>query len=92
MCFGGAILGFAGGYLVGRGTYPRTGYFQNQIRCQNCSASIDSTSKFCPYCGKEQVPHMTSDRGIGALDILKQRYARGEISTEEFQKIKNEIT
>jgi hypothetical protein len=92
MCFGGALLGFAGGYLVGREGYPRTRYTQTQIHCQICGANIDSMSKFCPYCGKEQVPYMTSPSGMGALNILKERYARGEISTEEFHKIKKEIS
>ncbi|NIR96360.1 MAG: SHOCT domain-containing protein [Gammaproteobacteria bacterium] len=27
-----------------------------------------------------------------ALDILKQRYARGEISRDEYEKMKNEIS
>jgi predicted RNA-binding Zn-ribbon protein involved in translation (DUF1610 family) len=89
---GGALLGFGGGYLVGRETHPRTGYVQTQIRCQNCGANIDSTSRYCPYCGKDQVTYRGSNSDRRAIEILKERYARGEITTEEFQKIKKEIT
>jgi hypothetical protein len=92
MCFGGALLGLAGGYIVGRETTQRTAYTQTQIRCQSCGTNIDSVSKFCSYCGKEQVTHMTDYSVRAAVDILKERYARGEITTEEFQKMKKEIT
>ncbi len=32
------------------------------------------------------------DRGNAALDILKQRYARGEINKEEFDRMKKDIS
>ncbi len=35
-----------------------------------------------------QIPTKTND----AIDTLKQRYARGEINREEFEKIKKDIT
>ncbi len=32
-----------------------------------------------------------SDRGTDAMEILKQRYAKGEITSDEYQRIKKEL-
>jgi hypothetical protein len=96
MCFacgwGGTLLGFAGGYLVGRETPPRTEHTQTHKYCQNCGANIDVISRFCPYCGKEQLSQGPTQGGSTAIEILKERYAKGEISTEEFQRMRRGIS
>ncbi|OGD54262.1 hypothetical protein A3K80_08040 [Candidatus Bathyarchaeota archaeon RBG_13_38_9] len=87
---GGALLGFGGGYLVGRETSPRIGYMHTQKLCQSCGANIDASSRYCQYCGKDQVIYSVANNR-GAIEILKERYAKGEITTEEFHKMKKEI-
>jgi len=90
--WGGTLLGFAGGYLVGRETPPRTENTHTNKYCQNCGANIDVISRFCPYCGKEQLSQGPIQSGNTAIEILKERYAKGEISTEEFQRMRREIS
>jgi putative membrane protein len=45
--------------------------------------------------GDEDVSHQSSsrhgDRGESPLDILRQRYARGEITREEFDQMRRDL-
>lgn len=42
-------------------------------------------------CGHIGNSHSRPDSKNSALDILKERYAKGEIAKEEFERMKNDI-
>ena len=57
-------------------------------RCPNCGRILGIDIKVCPYCSETKSNGQERDE---ALNILNQRYAKGEINKEEYEEIKKEL-
>lgn len=60
-------------------------------RCNHCGRIIPIDSKVCPYCSIEFGKVAEKEDNLSSTEILKQRYAKGEITEEEYEKMKNKL-
>lgn len=58
------------------------------IKCLNCGEMIPGIAKTCPFCNKSPVSVEAKE---DPLDILKMRYAKGEITGEQYEKIREKL-
>lgn len=57
-------------------------------KCLNCGELIPKISKGCLYCGEKFGKVTTKEKKDDPLEILKIRFAKGEINLEEYEKMK----
>ena len=61
-------------------------------RCPNCGRVIPEDAKFCPYCSKKFIRDDSENKEITfSIEILKRRYAKGEITKTEFDEMKKNL-
>ena len=59
--------------------------------CKNCGRILSFEKNSCPYCNNIQKNKSGFDKIISPLEILKIRYAKGEITKREYEKMKKEL-
>lgn len=61
-------------------------------RCPKCGRNIPIDADFCPYCTYRFIKDDTKEKdNITSLEILKRRYAKGEITEDEYEKMKKKL-
>ena len=64
---------------------------QNLEICKNCNEIISANLSLCPHCSNVKSEDKQPTNNVQPMEILKSRYAKGEISKEEFENMKKDI-
>ena len=59
--------------------------------CRNCGRVISFKENICPYCSEVQNDKSENKEMLFGIEILKKRYAKGEITKEEFKDMKKDL-
>jgi len=59
--------------------------------CRNCGRVISFKEDTCPYCNDVQNDKSENKEMLFAMEILKKRYAKSEITEDEFKKMKKDL-
>jgi hypothetical protein len=60
--------------------------------CQKCSRVIPFNEESCPYCNINiEKNNKEINENLSPIDILKFRYAKGEISRKEFENMRRDL-
>ena len=59
--------------------------------CPQCSRVIPFNENICPYCNNFEKDESEIIENNSPIEILKTRYAKGEISKNEFENMKKDL-
>ena len=59
--------------------------------CPHCSRTIPFNENICPYCNNFEKDDSEIIENMSPIEILKTRYAKGEISKNEFENMKKDL-
>jgi hypothetical protein len=59
--------------------------------CQKCGRALSNDENLCPYCINFEKRDFKNNENVSPIEILKIRYAKGEISKKEFQEMQKDI-
>ncbi len=64
----------------------------DDIRCTNCGRVIPIDAKICPYCSKKLIEDVKEINDSNSpIEILKNRFAKGELTEEEYERMKKKL-
>ncbi len=61
---------------------------EKQKYCRHCGAPMKLEDIYCPVCGKETISQKAEGKTVESLETLRIKLALGEITPEEFERLK----
>jgi len=59
--------------------------------CKKCGRALSNEENLCPYCVNVEKRNFKNKENFSPIEILKIRYAKGEISKNEFEEMQKDL-